>query len=129
MYIENLINIFCCYRYLDPKSLLAGARSHKLWLDVCRGDPVLRQKLQEAQKEEKNYLHNIFVNPKMLTNVSRKSTSGEYGTNIKKTVTKNDHLLSVLFEKIPNLCATEKRNFGKKTNKMYSRKRFSPYRV
>ncbi|KAJ8964996.1 hypothetical protein NQ314_004394 [Rhamnusium bicolor] len=69
-------------RYLDPKSLLAGARSHKLWLNVCRGDPVLRKRLQVAAKEEENYLHNMIVNPRMLSSVSRQFPSKEYGINV-----------------------------------------------
>ncbi|KAJ8949220.1 hypothetical protein NQ314_008280 [Rhamnusium bicolor] len=117
------------FRFLDTKSLLAGARSHKLWLNVCRGDPVLRQRLQLALEEEKNYFHNMLVNPKYATIVSREFPSRKFGSNVKKSVAKSGDYLHILCEKRPLLGNTEKYGTGKRTNKVYNKKRFSPYRI
>ncbi|KAJ8927387.1 hypothetical protein NQ314_020162, partial [Rhamnusium bicolor] len=91
------------FRLLDTKSLLAGARSHKLWLNVCRGDPILRRRLHFALKEEKNYFHNMIINPKMVTTVSRKLPSRKYGTNVQKSVSNSGGYLPGLCEKGPLL--------------------------
>ncbi|KAJ8964997.1 hypothetical protein NQ314_004395 [Rhamnusium bicolor] len=117
------------FRYLDPKSLLAGARSHKLWLNVCHGDPVLRRRLHIALKEEKSYLHNMIVNPRMLTSVSREFPSREYGVNVQKSISKRDIYFSAFSEKRPALNCTKICDSGKRTNKMHYKKRFSPYRI
>ncbi|KAJ8964491.1 hypothetical protein NQ314_004778 [Rhamnusium bicolor] len=117
------------FRFLDTKSLLAAARSHKLWLNVCRGDPVLRRRLHCSLKEEKNYFHNVIVNPKISTCVTREFPSRKYGINVQKSVSNCGDYVHVLCEKKPLLSYTEKHIIGKRTNKLYNKKRYSPYRV
>ncbi|KAJ8968055.1 hypothetical protein NQ314_002494 [Rhamnusium bicolor] len=117
------------FRFLDSKSLLAVARSHKLWLSVCRGDTVLRQRLHSALKEEKNYFHNVLVNPKISTSVSRKFPSRKYGFNVQKFVSSCGDYIPVHCEKGPLFSNIETCSFNKRTSKFYNKKRFSPYRL
>ncbi|KAJ8968064.1 hypothetical protein NQ314_002503 [Rhamnusium bicolor] len=115
--------------FLDTKSLLAAARSHKLWLSICRGDPVLRQRLHSALKEEKNYFHNVIVNPKISTRVSRELPTRKYGINVQKFVSNRGDYIPALYEERPVFSTIEKHSFSKRTNKLYNKRRFSPYRL
>ncbi|KAJ8961259.1 hypothetical protein NQ318_008943, partial [Aromia moschata] len=95
-------------RYLDPRSLLTGVQTHKSWLPVCRGDPVLRTKLKLALEEEKKMTRDMILNPRLSVRISRDVQSGNFRPNVKKSIAKTSDYLP-LAVKVADDLVNEKR--------------------
>ncbi|KAG5875790.1 hypothetical protein JTB14_023538 [Gonioctena quinquepunctata] len=75
-------------RSLDPLSLLATARTDPVWLDICRGDVVLKKMLREGTKMEKKATFDAMMNPRLAVSTSRVGDKkGMFSQNVMKSVT------------------------------------------
>ncbi|KAJ8946401.1 hypothetical protein NQ318_011809 [Aromia moschata] len=98
VFLQLLPVELCCIilRYLDPRSLLASVRAHKSWTAMCRGDPVLRQRLRSALREERELLRKTIIDPRVTMTISRDVATGTYRRNVKKSVTTKTNIYTIL---------------------------------
>ncbi|KAK4877219.1 hypothetical protein RN001_009725 [Aquatica leii] len=84
LFVEMLVNIL---RFLDDKSLLNTAFSSKRFMNVCKGDPVLRRRIRSYIRKEKQLFKKSTLNAKLQVEIIRHDQPQLFGKNQKKTVT------------------------------------------
>ncbi|CAG9760983.1 unnamed protein product [Ceutorhynchus assimilis] len=126
---EMPIEVWCIIlRMLDSKSLLSGVRSSSYFSSMARGDPILRQKVRRAFKEEKEEIVARLRRPGIATRVDRPSKqSGLYSKNSqKKTTIKKE-------PKMFKVCRAAKKEKESSDLKIRSNvcksSRYNPYRI
>ncbi|XP_056640300.1 uncharacterized protein LOC130447484 [Diorhabda sublineata] len=58
-------------RLLDPKSLLATTRADVRWRNICLGDCILRNRLQEILKMERRFALDTIIDPRKSVSTTR----------------------------------------------------------
>ncbi|KAG5872080.1 hypothetical protein JTB14_013059 [Gonioctena quinquepunctata] len=117
-------------RNLDPLSLLATAKADPVWLDICRGDVVLRKMLRDGTKMEKKAAFDTMMNPRLTVSISRVGDKkGMFSQNVMKTVshkktTTPSQSMQTLRRKNYAQSANIHHDMSKKSNG-----RYSPYRL
>lgn len=99
-----------CSRYLDGASLLNVAKSSKKLMSICRGDPVLRQRLQEELKREIEARRRFVLDPRASVTVRRQQKSGPFQRNAVKQVKRSQEKC---FGGIEDLWTTKRTAGGK----------------
>ncbi|CAG9769196.1 unnamed protein product [Ceutorhynchus assimilis] len=126
---EMPIEVWCIIlRLLDSKSLLSAVRSSSFFSTMARGDPILKQKVRIAIKEEKEEIVAQLARPGVTTTVERSSTqpSGLYSKNVQKNIT---------IRKEPKMFKARENKAKKETSgskirtKVTKSSRFNPYRL
>ncbi|KAG5875791.1 hypothetical protein JTB14_023539 [Gonioctena quinquepunctata] len=117
-------------RSLDPLSLLATARADPVWLDICRGDVVLKKMLREGTKMEKKAAFDAMMNPRLAVSTSRVGDKkGMFSQNIMKSVThKKTTIPSQLIQKIRRRNIAPSASIHQDVSIERNRK-YSPYRL
>ncbi|CAG9760988.1 unnamed protein product [Ceutorhynchus assimilis] len=122
---EMPIEVWCVIlRLLDSKSLLSTVRSSSSFSSMARGDPILRQKVRNAIKEEKEEIVARLRKPGISTIVERPSKQSElYSKNSQKktTIRKEPKMFKV--------CAKKESLDLKIKSKICKSSRFNPYRI
>ncbi|KAF7267001.1 hypothetical protein GWI33_019707 [Rhynchophorus ferrugineus] len=111
-----------CYilRMLDLDTLLANWGSSSYIDYIIRGDSILRQKIEEALKQESHRNFKTLTEPRSAIQITREGPNVIFGSNCRKICTKKSS--SVVKQNAP-----AKRNYTKRSHNMS--KRFVPYRV
>ncbi|CAG9760987.1 unnamed protein product [Ceutorhynchus assimilis] len=124
---EMPIEVWCnILRMLDSKSLLSAARSLSSFSSMAREDPILRQKVRTAIKEEKEEIVARLRRPGRTSRVVRSSKQSElYSKNSQKktTIRKEPKMFEV--------CRAVKKESSdlKIKSKVCKSSRFNPYRI
>lgn len=106
------------FRYLDPASLMKAAKVCSRWMDICRGDPVLRRRLRMQLKEEEKMRRELMVNPGLAVEVQRVTEEKMFHPNAVKIVKRLN---------LPEFPVLTKKVDGRK-NKRATEVRKTPYR-
>ncbi|KAF7267004.1 hypothetical protein GWI33_019710 [Rhynchophorus ferrugineus] len=111
-----------CYilRMLDLDTLLAIWRSSSYIDYIIRGDSILRQKIEEALKQESHRNFQILTEPRSAIQITRERPNVIFGSNCRKICIKKSR--GVVIQSAP-----AENNYTKKSHNMS--KRFVPYRV
>ncbi|CAG9761123.1 unnamed protein product [Ceutorhynchus assimilis] len=127
---ELPIEVWCItMRLLDSKSLLSIVRSSSFFSNIARGDPVLRQKVRSAIKEEKEDLLIRLTRPGVGVRTQRLEQTQLYSSNFQKkiAITKCPQMFRVN-QKANIRTKTKKAGLKAKTEIIKS-SRFNPYRL
>lgn len=91
MYI--VLILFFCYRNLTPVALLTAIRTYRTWMNIARGDPVLRRTVRQQLLTERRQREELLRNPDLHFSIQREGAGEQpkvFGRNVIKTVTRTN---------------------------------------
>ncbi|KAL3266778.1 hypothetical protein HHI36_010936 [Cryptolaemus montrouzieri] len=69
------------FRYLDDDSLLNVFSTSRRWATICRGDPILRNRIRNRVREIQKERRRVVLNPSIGVEVIRTEPTMMFATN------------------------------------------------